>query len=194
MSRRALAALAFLLPTATARGQRVQLAPFAGLQYGGSVQAAAGGEFTLNASLAYGATLDVPFDEGWSVEVLYSRDETRLHGPGPGVDVRVERYMAGVVQEHDHGRTRFFGVGLAGATRLVPPAGYGSSARFTLAAGLGVKRWLSDRIALRAEARGFYTVTESNGGLFCGGGGCLFVYGSSGLLQGDLAAGVVLAF
>lgn len=195
MSRSALVLLAaaLLLPTASLRGQRVELAPFAGLQFGGSVQGVSGGNFSFGAYLDYGATLDVQFAESWSAELLYSRGETDLEGPGPGLEVRVERFMAGVVEEHDHGRTRFFGVGLMGATRLVPPGDRGSLTEFTLALGLGLKHRLSDHFGIRAEARGFYTVTDSAGGLFCRGG-CLFVYRSSGLLQGDLTAGVLVTF
>ena len=192
MSRYALAVLLLLLPV-KAWAQRIQLAPFAGIQLGGSLEGAAGGEFSLGPSLAYGATLDVPIDESWSVEAMYSRAERRLAGPGPGFEIRVERMMVGAVEEHDHGRTRFFGVGLVGATRLVPPSGYSSSASFTLALGLGMKRPLSDRFGIRAEVRGFYTVTRDKEGLFCRGG-CLFLYRSSGLLQADLSAGVYLAF
>jgi hypothetical protein len=188
----AAAALAFLLPAGTVRAQqRVELAPFAGLQYGGSVIGVNGGEFSLGASLAYGATLDVPIAEAWYAELLYSRDETDLSGPGPGLDVKVERFMGGVVEEHDHGRTRFFGVGLMGATRLA--SNRGSAAEFTLALGLGLKHRLSDRFGIRAEARGFYMVTNSNSRLFCRGG-CLFVFRSSGLLQGDVSAGFFMAF
>jgi hypothetical protein len=199
MPRSAVAALclAVLLPAAAAAGaqeRRVEVTPFAGLQFGGAVQGIEGGEFSVGASLDYGVTLDVPFGESWRVEALYSRDETRLAGPGPSVGITVERYLAGLVEEHHYGRTRFFGVGLVGATRWVPPAGYGSSTRFTLALGLGVHHRLSERFGIRAEARGFYTSTSSSGGLFCSGSGCLFVYGSSGLAQGDLSAGVSVAF
>jgi outer membrane protein with beta-barrel domain len=189
-------ALALALSAAPARAQRpVELAPFAGMRYGGGVQGIAGGHYSMGVALEYGATLDIPFNDSWNVEVLYAREQTHLSGPGPGIEVAIERYLAGVVEEHDHGATRFFGVGLVGATRLVPPGDLSSSAHFTLAAGLGVKHRLSDRFALRAEARGFYLVTDSSSAFFCGGvRGCLFLWGSSGLLQGDLTAGIVVKF
>jgi hypothetical protein len=190
----AVLALALSLPTVGASAERrVQLAPFAGLQFGGAVQGIQGGEFSMGPSLDYGATLDVPVGDAWNIEVLYSRDESSLDGPGPSVDLRVERFMAGLVEEHDYGRTRFFGVGLLGATRWVSPAGYGSATLFTMALGLGVKHQLSERFGVRAEARGFYAVTNSQSALFCRGG-CLFLYRSSGLVQGDLTAGVILSF
>jgi hypothetical protein len=170
---------------------RVEVAGFAGLQFGGGVQAApTGRKASFGAGLDYGGTVDVRFAESWSVEALYSRQGTEL----PGLDATIERFMVGVTEEHDHGRTKVFGVALLGATRFVPGATqYGSQVLFTLGLGLGVKYFVSDRVALRAEARGFYAITQSGGGLFCAGG-CLFVFSSSGLAQGDVTAGVAVAF
>jgi hypothetical protein len=168
----------------------VQAAPFAGLQFGGAVFTSSGSKASLGAGLDYGATLDVQVAETWRVEVMYSRQEIEL----PGIDASVERYMAGVTEEQGDGPTRFFGVALLGATRFVPGAsGYGSTALFTIGVGLGVKHLLSDHFGVRAEARGFYAITDSAGGLFCSGG-CLFTFSGSGFVQGDLTAGVVLAF
>ena len=169
----------------------VEIAPFAGLQFGGGIFTADGRKVSLGAGLDYGATVDVRIAESWCIEALYSRQGTELPGP---FDAAIERYMAGLYEEHDHGRTKFFGVALIGATRYVPgPDGFGSQAVFTIGLGLGVKHFLSDRFALRAEARGFYAITEAGGGLFCSGG-CLFTFSGSGLVQGDVTAGVAVAF
>jgi hypothetical protein len=169
----------------------VEIAPFAGLQFGGAIFAADGRKVSLGAGLDYGGTVDVRIAESWSIEALYSRQSTELPGP---FEAAIERYMAGLVEEQDYGRTKFFGVALFGATRYVPGAsGYGSQAVFTIGLGLGVKHFLSDRFALRADARGFYAITEAGGGLFCSGG-CLFTFSGSGFVQGDLTAGVAVAF
>ena len=173
------------------RWPTVQVAPFAGVQFGGSVQGPSGRSGSVDAGLDYGATVDFRVAESWSVEVLYSRQSTEFPGP---LDATVERYMAGPVEEVDYGRTRFFGVALIGATRFAPGFdGYDSSALFTIGVGLGVKHLLTDHFGLRAEVRGFYAITQSGGGLFCSGG-CLFVFNGSGLAQADVAAGIVLAF
>lgn len=168
----------------------VQVAPFVGFQFGGGFTSAAGRQVSLSADLDFGGTVDVRFAETWSVEALYSRQATDLEG----LEATVERMMAGVVEEQGSGRTRFFGVALLGATRFVPGlSGYGSSAHFTIGLGLGVKHLFSDHFGLRAEARGFYVITEAGGGIFCAGG-CLFTFSGSGLAQADLTAGVVLGF
>jgi hypothetical protein len=169
----------------------VQLAPFAGLQFGGSVTTASGRHADFDAGLDYGATLDIDLTGSWRIELLYSRQGTELPGP---FEATVERLMAGVVEERGDGPTRFFGVALLGATRFVPGfSGFDSDALFTIGLGLGVKHLFTDHLGVRAEARGFYAITESGGGLFCSGG-CLFVFSSSGLWQGDVSAGIVLGF
>jgi hypothetical protein len=178
-----LCSIALLGPAGSAGAQSpaAEVTPFVGLGFGGS--------------LAYGVTLDIALVESWSLVALYLRQGTSLGRPGPDLDVKVERLMVGIQQAHEYGRTRFFGTGLAGATRFVPRlAGYGPDSRFTVCLGLGVKHALSKRFGLRAEARAFYTVTDSGSGLFCGQGGCLFAYRSSGLLQGDVIAGATVAF
>lgn len=169
---------------------QVQLAPFAGLQLGGSVFTPAGSKASLDAGLDYGGTLDIQVAETWRVELMYSRQEIEL----PGVDATVERYLAGVVEEQGDGPTRFFGVALIGPTRFVPGrSGFGSTTLFTVGLGLGVKHLFTDHFGVRAEGRGFFVITNSVSGLFCSGG-CLFTFSGDGFVQGDFTAGLVLDF
>lgn len=199
MSRRRVGILVALvsLAAAEARAQSVQLTPFAGYQFGGSFQSPAlQANFSLQSSLSYGGTADFAIGEHWRVEALYSRQPTELRaGDATPFDVRVERIMGGISEEKGEGKTRFFGVALFGITRFVPGFdGFDPDSRFTLGVGLGLKHFLSGNFGLRAELRGFYTFTETNGGVFCSGGTCLFVFGGRGLWQGDVSGGVILAF
>lgn len=198
VSRRAgiLAAAASLL-AAEAGAQSVQLEPFGGYQFGGSFQSPVlGVKASLHSSLAYGGTADFAIGEHWRVELLYSRQPTEVRASGAAdFDLNVERYMGGLVEEKGEGRTRFFGVALGGVTRFAPGlGGFDTDTRFTLGVGLGLKHFLSDHFGLRTELRGFYTFTSTNGGVFCAGGTCLFVFGGHGLWQGDVSGGVILAF
>jgi len=172
----------------------VELTPFAGFQYGGGFDTAAGRHVSLDAGLEYGGVLGIRTGERWFLEALYSRQEAALGSDDGPFDVTVERLMGGLSEERGNGPTKYFGVILLGATRFRPKLGdYTSKSNFTVALGLGFKHLFSRNLGFRAEARGFYVRTESGGGLFCAGG-CLFVFNSSGLWQGDLAGGLVLAF
>jgi hypothetical protein len=176
----------------------VEVAPFAGVQFAGSFSAPLGGVYSSGAGLVYGGTVDVEFAPGWRVEALFSRQEARLANSflGSSFEMAIERYMAGIEEEHEYnrGRTRFFGVGLLGVTRFAPGRnGRDDDFKFTIGATLGVKHALSPRLGLRAEGRGFFVVSDSSAGGVCAGG-CVFVYAGSGEWQGDLTAGLYLRF
>jgi hypothetical protein len=189
------AVLALCACSVPAIGREVQVAPFFGLQYGGSFGSVSGGAYSVGAGLAYGGTVDVDLGESWGLELMYSRQETELsRGSAPRFDLTVERYMAGVREEKGEGPWRLVGVFLVGATRFAPGfSGFGSDTRFTASLGLGGKFFLSKRFGLRAEARGYYVVVSSGGAALCSGS-CVFFYSSSGIWQGDVTAGVILAF
>lgn len=188
-----LPSLVFVLAAARAHGGDVALAPFVGFQYGGGFESDAFGRSSIGVGLQWGAVLDVPIGgERWGAELLFARQESELSGAARR-DVAVERYMAGVREEKEVGRFRFRGVFLLGATRFALE-GLGSDVRFTGAVGLGMGLWLGPRFGLRADARGYYAVASFSGGTACVDGSCLFVFGGSGVWQGDVTAGVELRF
>jgi hypothetical protein len=190
---------ALLLATAGAGAQQVQIAPFAGYQFGGSVRSLEPDrEYNFESGLAWGGCVDVALNEGWRVELLYSRQDTTLRAreaAASAFDVRVERYLLGLQEEKGEGSTRYFGTLLLGATRFVPGLGVADTdVRFTGGFALGVKSFFSAHVGLRLEARAFYTVVESGGGVFCTGGACLFRFSSSGIWQGDASGGLIFRF
>jgi hypothetical protein len=195
-----LAALALASPRVEA--QTVQVSPFGSFEFGGSLSSPTfQSVFSLGSSLGYGGAVDIAIAKTWRVELLYSRFETDLHaasgGSGPRFDLTVERYMAGIEEEkgEEGGKTRFFGVFLLGATRLVPSLPqYGSDLQFTLGLSLGVKLLLSKSFGFRFEGRGFFTPVTSSATMLCSNGNCLFGASGSGLFQGDLSAGLIIAF
>jgi opacity protein-like surface antigen len=196
-----LAVVAALLMAAPARaqseGSSVQITPFAGYAFGGSVRDT---EFEedrgFEASLAYGGALNFRVGQTWRFELLYSRQPTKLEGGlGPPFDVTLERYLAGIQEEKGEGSVRWFGTFYLGATRLIPGrSGFDSQTKFTGGVGLGLKSFFTPAIGLRLEIKGFYTVVEAEGGTFCANGNCLFAFSGSGLWQGDLSGGLVIAF
>ncbi len=198
-----LAILAILALVSTrVEAQTVQVSPFGSFEFGGSLSSPVfESVFSLGSSLGYGGTVDVAVAKGWRIELLYSRQKTDLFavggGSGPRFDLAVERYMVGIEEEkgEEGGKTRPFGVFLLGATRLVPNLGqYGSDSRFTLGIALGIKLLVSKSVGFRFEGRGFFTPVETSASLLCTSGNCLFGAAGSGLFQGDLGAGLIIAF
>src|SRR5262245_20094590 len=115
--------LATSLGARSAAGGDVELAPFAGAQFPGSVTSvAAGRPVSLGIGLDYGGTVDIELVPGWRAELMYSRQTTEISGhPGvPDVGLKMERYLAGIQEEKGDPKLRFFGVFLAGVTRFAP--------------------------------------------------------------------------
>ena len=193
--------LALALPAGAqgvVEGPKVQIAALAGWGFGGSVtNLETGLERSFDAAPVYGGTLGIKVGEGWFAEGYFSRQKSKLGGGGvtPDFDVALERYLVGIQQETGtNPRVRWFGTFWLGATRFVPGGGLDSATKFTGGLGLGVKTYFSDNIGLRLEARGFYTVVKGEGGLLCVNGSCLFAFSGSGLWQGDVGGGLIIAF
>lgn len=192
-----LAAAILLGPRADAGD--VQLAGFAGIRFGGSFYSIGTGQkISMDTGFEYGGALDIPVAERWALELFYARDTADLDAGLLGaVDLTTERYMVGIREEKGQGMTRYFGVFRLGMTRFSPGIGGAkadSDMQFTVGVGLGTKIYLVPHLALRAEVRGYFVVTESEGATACINGTCVFRYGASGLWQGDLTGGLVIAF
>jgi len=198
----ALLALAVLAVTARVEAQTVEVSPFGSFEFGGYLSSPTfESVYSIGSSFGYGGTVDIAIAKSWRVELLYSRQTTDLvasgGGSGPRFDLAVERYMVGIEEEkgEEEGKTKFFGVFLMGATRLNPSLPqYGSDTAFTLGLSLGIKLLLSKSVGFRFEGRGFYTPVETNASMICRNGNCLFGASGSGLFQGDLSAGLIIAF
>ena len=142
-------AVALLLGATPARAQSVQITPFVGYAFGGSVRSSTLDEtYSFDASLAYGGSVNFSISPTWRFELLYSRQETKLGGEGlsPSFDVTIERYLAGFQEEKGEGNVRWFGTVWLGATRFVPGlGGFDSETKFGAGVGLGVKTFPEER-------------------------------------------------
>ena len=191
------ALVVFLLSGLPAPAQTVEAGVYAGLSFGGELIATPGFESApLQAGLLYGGAFNVEFVPRWRFEALVMREASKVRGPGRGtfVDVNVDRYLGGVQSQEPLSR-RFdvFGEFMLGATRYAP-AGYESELWFTLGVAAGVKGRIAPHLGIRLEARGYYTPVVISGVGVCGGYGCVIGYTGTGTFQGDVAAGVFVAF
>jgi hypothetical protein len=85
-------------------------------------------------------------------------------------------------------------VGGLGATLFAPGSnGTRDEVRPSLNLGIGYQAALGARLALRLEARGYITVVNSSGGLFCSGGCVLKIKGDA-VTQGEAQLGLSYRF
>jgi hypothetical protein len=206
---RALAVLLLTLPLPAVAAAQVELSLLGGYRFGGGVDASVqdpvetSGRLELDDAASFGVHLGYPVGEG-EIEHLYPRQNTRLQTARlftgvPVFDIGVETWQFGgsYYFGEDGDRVRpFIGVGL-GLTRLLPdPAALDDENRFSASFGAGAKVYLARHFGLRFEARGFFTVLDSEGNIFCGGGGtcAVNVVKSDVISQADVRAGLIFRF
>jgi len=209
MRPRLLASALLLIAPAATRGQTVEITPVAGYRFGGGFSTAGAEpadpavDYQLKDAAAFGVHVGFRVARDGEIELLYSRQETSLATDGlftgePLFDLALETWQAGgnyLFAEEDARVRPYIGVGL-GITRLLPqPASLQDETRFCASVAAGVKVWLGRHFGLRLEARGFFTVLESDRDTFCDSGeGCLIQASGSDISQGEVRAGVVLRF
>jgi len=171
---------------------------------GGSFQnQTTGKSASIGSSAAYSASLEFPLDASRQFQVLYSYQksslglESPLSGATPangGFPLQIMYLQLGgtsfLTGEIGHGTYLVGGLGAA----LFDPtaAGYDSELRFAANLGLGYQQPLGKHLALRFEARGYFSLINSSGGLFCNGG-CTLAIAGDAVAQGELSIGLAFS-
>jgi outer membrane protein W len=89
---------------------------------------------------------------------------------------------------------RPFVSGTFGLTRMDPKGSdLNTENHFSLALGTGVKFYLSRNFGLRFDMRAIYTAVSSDTAIFCAGG-CAVQVSSTGFMQTELGAALMLRF
>ncbi|MEW5880821.1 MAG: hypothetical protein AB1761_10315 [Pseudomonadota bacterium] len=193
----AFAALAVVAPSVHAQDNGAFA--FGGWRAGGDFENAATGErLRLADRGAASVALDFGIDGGRQLELFASRQRTRLESLPAGA-----RPLPLTVTYLHIGGTNFFEgpigrgpyvVGGVGATIFAPGLdGFRSETRPSLNVGVGYLLPLAGPLALRVELRGYATLVNSSGGLFCSGGCVLAIRGDS-LAQGEVLIGLGARF
>jgi hypothetical protein len=188
--------------TSTAEAQTFELTPFAGWRSGGSFEdVATGTDIDLDDGLGYGLIVGIPWNAQYRsrLELVWSWQSSAVGAPGTGdpwFDLDVHYlHLSGMVPfaTSNNRLDVLLSIG-AGATYMVPDIdGAGSEVRFSASAALGLLYHVSDRVGIRLEARGWFTFTDAGGSIFCSGG-CAIAFSGSGFVQGELTAGLQIAF
>lgn len=140
----------------------------------------------IKSSAAFAVAVGTVLDASREVQLLYSQQSTTL-APGGGAapfDLTVRYLHLGGTVFIDQPIARgWYVAGGLGATQFSPSTtGSGTEFRGSMNLGFGYYWPLGDRVALRAEARGFATFVNSEGGFLCSGG-CVVVLRSDMFLQ-----------
>lgn len=197
-----LIAAALVLTAAAAEAQTVEITPFGGYRFGGSIgEVTAGPVVDDDGGPSFGVVVDVVFGsltDGLKVEGVFSHEEaelkvrTGLFDPPAYVRAQVDQLLIGGSRDLTDGRARPFLSGLLGLTRYAVPGD--TEVRFAVGVGTGLKVYATRHIGLRLDARGYMTIVNLGGAGVCGGYGCAIRFDVSPAFQADLTAGLLIAF
>jgi hypothetical protein len=203
--RRVLFALAFGLIPAVALAQpvRFEITPFGGYRLKGDFDARSNNAFDprlnvkIDDSAVFGATLDIPLNRNWQLEILANRQRSSfivdqgLFEPTTTLgDVDLTMVHAGFLLQWGEGQVNPFITASAGVTHIAPKFHeLSSDNRFSASLGGGAKIFFNPNIGLRLEARGFWTDLDT---------GFRDRYdrydNRQGLYQGEGSVGLIIAF
>lgn len=185
----------------------IGLTPFAGFRASTSIDIESAGvktrdQIKFDNSISQGLVLNFDLPEaGKQGELYFGRQETSakldngLFAPDKqAIDVTIYQLQFGGLYFPGGKSYGGFASGVLGVTRLEPDdSTFNTHHRLALSLGGGYQFFISEQLRLRLDLRGIYTALDSGGSAFCSGG-CELTYRSSGYLQVEAGAGLVLRF
>ncbi|HEX5640568.1 MAG TPA: outer membrane beta-barrel protein [Burkholderiaceae bacterium] len=151
----------------------------------------------MKSAATYGVALGMPLDGSRELQLYYNQQSTTL-SPGGGAapfDLTLRYLHVGGTLFIDRPIGQgFYAVGGVGITHFSPgTGGYSDEVKPSINLGFGYFLPLGDRFALRAEARGYFTLVNSSGGFMCSGG-CVAVLESEAVTQYEAKIGLMARF
>lgn len=190
--------------------KRFEITPYAGYQWGGSIDTRAGtglpaGQLQLKDSFAWGAIVSFLASMGSAVELTYLRQDTDIEfdPAAGGIPLDLGGFATNYIQiggrqEFGHGvQFRPFISGSLGIGILDPQEGnLDSSTRFSWSFGGGAKYMFgSGNAGIRTDIKLWSTPVPSGEiGVWCGFYACVAGEGTDWITQGQVSGGLVLAF
>jgi len=194
-------ALAWFALSQTSYAETFEVAPFSGHRYGGSFEDSnTNAKLEVEDATAFGLILDFDYEPDSQIEVYLSRQNTSMSTAGtftgnPLFDLTIDYYhLGGLYMLPDFDRIRPFLSGTFGLTRMDPKrADLTTENRWSISLGTGAKIFFNKHLGLRFDLRGIYTSLNSDTAVFCSGG-CNIKVNSSGFLQTELSAALMMRF
>jgi hypothetical protein len=191
---------ALLAPASTVCAQRLEVTPFGGYLFGGDIfEIASGRALDNDGAAALGVVVNVPLQEGFQVEGLFSHQALNVFLPLRPFDAPVisrltlDQWQAGGLQEFGGQRVRPFLTGTLGLSRYA--SDHDSEMRFSLGAGGGVKMFPVPHIGVRLDGRIFATFVDADArAVACSNGNCFLALRVNIAWQAQFVAGVLVAF
>ena len=180
----------------------LEITPIIGYVFGGGFEDSANGNrLDLADTENYGIILSLrdKSKPGGFYELLYSHQSTYLKGDGTVLSgdsrlhIDIDTIQIGGTYGTEGENVNPFVAAGVGVTHMSPEQG-DAETRFSFSLGAGVKVPLSENIGLRIEGRGFATVFDGSGSLFCSNGSCEIQAQGDTMWQFSAFSGVAFSF
>jgi opacity protein-like surface antigen len=164
-----------VIPLPATASDGLEFIPFVGYRFGGHFnEESTGDSLDVEDGNSWGLILSLPLSDKTRYEFLYSHQDTRLGSsttPEETFDLDIHYFQVGGTLDITHDRFIPFFSGGIGMAHLSPGrSGFSNETRLSLSLGGGLKWYPTEQLGIRFEMRGYGTLMESSGSLFCDGG------------------------
>jgi hypothetical protein len=197
-----IAAALSITPPAMAAGKDSAVTVYGGYRGGGSFTDANTEQgMKLESNGAVSVAVDLPYDGARQFQIFVSEQRTNLlldtaAFPGSSnrlpMDIYYLHFGGTYFWDGEVGKGAYV-VGGLGATLFNPGQGYKSELYPSINVGFGYQWLLGNTFAVRVEGRGYGTLINSSGGIFCSGSCVVSIKGDS-IGQGELMLGLSARF
>jgi hypothetical protein len=160
------------------KAQKVELTPFGGYVFGGTMQGDYG-EARIRDNAQYGGMLSIAISRVMDVDLIYNRSDTKAELSYYGPMIKYQEVPLSINYMHI-GFTKnfrvsptvspFIGINL-GACDFAPKDDYADAWFFSMGMNAGAKIYFSKRVGLRLQAQGMMPIQGSGYSFFVGSGG-----------------------
>jgi hypothetical protein len=153
----------------TYTANRFEITPFAGHMAGGKFEDPAdGSDRDLDADTNFGVIFNVAEDYWRHYEVIYTQQGTTIEGETP-LDLDVQYLqIGGIVSHPDAERViPYFGITFGAAQFSPDEPGLDDETKLAFSVGTGMRIPVTDHIGVRFDVRGFFTLLDTEGDIFC---------------------------
>ena len=187
-------------PGAWARDRHFDITPFIGFRAGGTFLDTVEDEtLTVDESMVYGLTVDIDYDATGQLQLLWSHQTSEFKTPSAAesrFNLNIDYlHFGGTYSWATDEKFKPYVAFSVGATYFQPiDSGYNDEWRFSMGLGLGFKYFITPRIGLMLEGRGYGTFMGGSGAIFCGGGGCQVAIQQELFAQFEGRTGIIFRF
>jgi hypothetical protein len=174
---------------------------YGGYRAGGNfTEATTGQDVRVGSFASFAIAVDIALEPLKQVELFYSRQKTDLSSGAflvstNSIPLTIEYYHLGGTAFFETMSSGPYVVGGIGATVFRPDGpGLTSETKPSMNLGFGYMLPLRRDIGVRFEARGYATLIDSTGGMFCSNSSCLVSIKGTALYQGEALVGMTGRF